>query len=209
MKKCKVCLLEKDFDDYYKNCLLCKKCRCKQTSEWRKNNKEKASKARSLRRKNNLELYRNKDKEYRKKNLKRENLKAKLWRENNREKSREAVKKWKLNNPEKIYKWKEENRERIINYVYKWRDNNKEKYKELSRNSVKLQRLKSPEKNRARKIFWCAVRVGHIIRPTNCSNCLVDCKPDGHHEDYNKPLEVIWLCKKCHVKVHMNLKKQM
>lgn len=31
----------------------------------------------------------------------------------------------------------------------------------------------------------------------------------AHHEDYSKPLEVIWLCPICHKKWHMTFKKEL
>lgn len=37
-----------------------------------------------------------------------------------------------------------------------------------------------------------------LERPENCQNCGSECKPDAHHEDYDKPLDVIWLCVRCH-----------
>jgi hypothetical protein len=36
------------------------------------------------------------------------------------------------------------------------------------------------------------------VRPDRCSKCKVKCKPHGHHPDYSKPLEVVWLCPGCH-----------
>lgn len=48
-----------------------------------------------------------------------------------------------------------------------------------------------------------AVRTGRLTRPPECAECgngwrrLV-----GHHEDYNKPLDVIWLCTPCHLLLH-------
>lgn len=38
--------------------------------------------------------------------------------------------------------------------------------------------------------------------PTNCSKCGVFGDVDGHHEDYSKPLEVLWLCRQCHANIH-------
>jgi hypothetical protein len=55
-----------------------------------------------------------------------------------------------------------------------------------------------PERYEANRAMYNAVRRGQIIRPGVCSACGRHCKPHGHHEDYNKPMEVIWLCACCH-----------
>lgn len=48
-----------------------------------------------------------------------------------------------------------------------------------------------------------AMRNGTLIRPEYCEMCNVRCKPHAHHENYEKPLEVKWLCAECHYrKVH-------
>lgn len=47
-----------------------------------------------------------------------------------------------------------------------------------------------------------AVRDGRIEKPKKCSDCGMETKIHGHHEDYYKPLEVIWLCQICHKKRH-------
>jgi len=46
------------------------------------------------------------------------------------------------------------------------------------------------------------VRQGRILRPDKCQKCGKACKPDGHHWDYDLPLDVIWLCKMCHNALH-------
>ena len=43
-----------------------------------------------------------------------------------------------------------------------------------------------------------ALRARKLIRPSRCDQCRERCKPDAHHEDYTKYLEVRWLCKACH-----------
>jgi hypothetical protein len=43
-----------------------------------------------------------------------------------------------------------------------------------------------------------AVRDGRLDRPNRCSRCNEKGRIEGHHEDYSKPLEVIWLCTLCH-----------
>ena len=43
-----------------------------------------------------------------------------------------------------------------------------------------------------------------LTRPKHCEICGKACKPHGHHEDYDKPLEVIWACPVCHRKIHSN-----
>jgi len=44
-----------------------------------------------------------------------------------------------------------------------------------------------------------------LIRPTQCARCGTVCKPEAHHEDYDNPLHVVWLCRKCHRKLHRKL----
>lgn len=64
---------------------------------------------------------------------------------------------------------------------------------------AKLQASKTPEKNHARRYLGRAISNGKIQRqPCACGNP----RSHGHHEDYSKPLDVIWLCASCHSKLH-------
>ncbi len=50
----------------------------------------------------------------------------------------------------------------------------------------------------ARSKVSAEVKAGRITRPDNCSRCKSPCKPEAHHPDYSKPLDVVWLCDQCH-----------
>ena len=67
--------------------------------------------------------------------------------------------------------------------------------------------------DQAQNILEKAIEKGIVKRKIACEKC--GSKPifkDGrtgiqaHHNDYNKPLEVIWLCQKCHHEWHKNNK---
>lgn len=68
--------------------------------------------------------------------------------------------------------------------------------------STQKARAKYPEKYKARTIYSNAVAKGDIVRPDRCSRCNEPCIPEGHHTDYSKPLDVVWLCRNCHAKEH-------
>lgn len=61
-----------------------------------------------------------------------------------------------------------------------------------------------PEKHAAKNIINNAIKRGTIIKPTTCSMANSDCKGriEGHHPDYSKPLEVIWVCLFHHRHIH-------
>ena len=63
----------------------------------------------------------------------------------------------------------------------------------------------SPDKRAAHIILGNAVRDKRIAKPSICSKCGAATKSrslHAHHEDYAKPLDVIWLCFQCHVDHH-------
>lgn len=66
-----------------------------------------------------------------------------------------------------------------------------EAYKSQSHDAVKL-----------------AIRKGILVRPTECEHCGRECKPHGHHSDYSKRLEVVWLCSICHNAIHPGENRQ-
>ncbi len=89
------------------------------------------------------------------------------------------------------------------------RERNKETHRRKDRAYYEKHREEILEKRRlylkenkvkvaARQKVKNAVFNGTLVRPKFCSKCNVDCWPDAHHEDYSKPLEVEWLCRKCH-----------
>lgn len=59
-----------------------------------------------------------------------------------------------------------------------------------------------PVKRAARVALGNAVRDGKLTKPTNCDVCGQPGKIHGHHDDYSKPLEVVWCCPPCHGLIH-------
>lgn len=62
---------------------------------------------------------------------------------------------------------------------------------------------------RAQHVVEMALKKGIISRPDRCQECggMTEFKNgrhglEGHHDDYNKPLKVRWLCRVCHHKWH-------
>lgn len=53
-----------------------------------------------------------------------------------------------------------------------------------------------------RDITSRAIRDGTLVRPEKCEYCGCNGKIEAHHRDYGKPLEVIWVCRKCHGAFH-------
>lgn len=79
-----------------------------------------------------------------------------------------------------------------------WNAANREKM----RASVRKSKLKYPVREKARKLVTNALVSGKLQRQP----CIV-CgdKGEAHHSDYNKPLDVDWLCRKHHSMWHRYL----
>lgn len=74
------------------------------------------------------------------------------------------------------------------------------KRKKLSLEYQRKRRTKSPDQYKAHSLTGNAVRDGRLIQGV-CVIC-GDPKTEAHHEDYSKPLDVIWLCREHHLEVH-------
>ena len=71
-----------------------------------------------------------------------------------------------------------------------------------------MQRDRSPEdreKYLARKAVEYRVKTGDLVKQP-CARCGGD-NVQAHHEDYSKPLDVIWLCPKDHKARHREMKE--
>ena len=66
----------------------------------------------------------------------------------------------------------------------------------------KIRRQKHPEKLKAQTAVGNAVRDGRLAKRIRCQKCDKKTKVHGHHKDYKKPLDVVWLCPVCHKLEH-------
>ena len=67
-------------------------------------------------------------------------------------------------------------------------------------------RQNNPRKYAAHTLLNNAIRAGKLNRKP-CERCGA-AKSHAHHEDYDKPLEVVWLCAPCHSLRHKEMKKE-
>jgi hypothetical protein len=72
-------------------------------------------------------------------------------------------------------------------------------YRETGRLSHRRLLVRHKEWNRLKR----AIKRGDVVRASACEACgRTTTRLCGHHEDYSKPLEVIWLCMRCHRYIH-------
>lgn len=69
-----------------------------------------------------------------------------------------------------------------------------------SREASQKWALQNPFKIKAHKLLKQAISSGKVIKKP-CYLC-GKIKSEGHHEDYSKPLDVIWLCRQHHGLIH-------
>ena len=71
--------------------------------------------------------------------------------------------------------------------------------KESAKASAKAWQKKNPEKVKAHQIVREAIKDGTLqMKP--CQRC-GDWPVQAHHPDYSQPLNVWWLCPKCHARI--------
>jgi hypothetical protein len=140
-------------------------------------------------------------------------------REYNRRKYYENHETQKVLRTQRSKKLREENSECIREYKKKWWNKHAPRLRKKQNELRKLPEKKKKRnqyikentslielaKMQARKIFRTAVSSGYLTRPEQCEKCNKQCKPEGHHEDYSKPLEIRWLCRVCHNHEHGKL----
>lgn len=117
-------------------------------------------------------------------------------------------KKWYSENKEArqktIHKWAIKNRDRRAKQAREYRKNNMARFNR----ALRKYRLMHPLAMRAVDKVKYAVKTGKLIKPKECSICGDSTQRiHGHHEDYSKPLDVIWLCQPCHYKAHGKLQE--
>ncbi len=78
--------------------------------------------------------------------------------------------------------------------------------KELAKRAKDKYRKEHPLRARQNLKLRRAVKSGQIKKPSQCYFCGSTGKILGHHTDYLKPLDVVWVCQPCHKKLH-NIQK--
>lgn len=107
--------------------------------------------------------------------------------------------------------YRQTNREKIADYD---RERNKRSNRRMDRalyssteegrlsheRSLRRWKNDNPHKVAAQEKVKEAVAYGRLQRPSECEGCGKEKTLQAHHYDYSKQLDVVWLCKRCHVK---------
>ena len=96
------------------------------------------------------------------------------------------------------------NRKRKISYYKEYdrlRNATQKRREDRNERSAKWS-LINPVKRKANIEVGNAVRDGRIVKPEACEECGIIDRIEGHHCDYSKPLDVMWLCNSCHKQWH-------
>jgi len=86
-------------------------------------------------------------------------------------------------------------------------------YRETNLENIFATRMEMCEKNptekNAREAISLAVKLGHMEKPDHCYGCgNTERRLTAHHADYSKPLEVVWVCGRCHRHLDANRREE-
>ncbi len=132
-------------------------------------------------------------------------LKIKEYREENADLVKEKSRNYQKRNKERLRlyqeEWRKNNRDKLKLYVKKYRDNNKATILKKARIAYR----ENIKKNQAKGKIASLIRSGKLIK----ESCFVcgNIKSEGHHDNYDKPLDVIWLCHLHHKQLHASMNK--
>jgi len=111
----------------------------------------------------------------------------KRYNEKNKEKCNKLSREWYYKNAAHVYerqvKWRKTEHGKILTKASSKRYADKNRHKRLAKDAVNN-----------------AIKAGKLIKQP-CIKCGSK-KSQGHHPDYSKPFEVIWLCHKHHHEIH-------
>lgn len=206
-KTCSKCGAIKPLDSYGKNTNRCKQCAAKYKKEWRENNINRIKKNRKDKYWDDPELAR---------------MKSLDWYYDNMEAAKDVRRNYHWKNRDDILTKKREyynkNRDSILEdqhlrYLYddefrkqtniraaKWSKENRDRQSKYAK-----EYYKHPErrrKNKTRSLTRLAIMRGDLKVQTSCAFCESKEHLEVHHLNYDDPLDVIWLCRKCHRKAH-------
>jgi hypothetical protein len=133
-------------------------------------NREKISEYRKEHHRRNKEYDNERNRKYYKENKEKLRITRRNYRINNRDKVNVQMKKWRDKNPENQKK-----------AMARWKKKNK---------NNKTAILKNKARGKAKYKLDISKKI--------CEDCKINKANHRHHEDYSKPLDVIYLCYKCH-----------
>ena len=126
-------------------------------------------------------------------------------------KAKEYARKSYVKNKDTHYKrhleWCAKNKDKIQGYNLNYRKNhhNNElrrhsRYDKLPERKLakKIWRENNREKIKAHRAVNKNIKLGLLERKITCDRCGNKGKLEAHHDDYNKPLEIVFLCRPCH-----------
>ena len=93
--------------------------------------------------------------------------------------------------------WREENPEKVKDYCRASREKHKDKMREYHKKYSNENRI---VKN-AQQLSYNALKKGKI-KKLPCAVCGSH-ESQKHHPDYSKPLDIIWLCSRHHMRLHL------
>ena len=104
--------------------------------------------------------------------------------------------------------WQRAHPDRHRTHVSAWKASHREDVKRLDALTRSRRDLEAGDfarlASRVATITRRALKAGVLVRPDTCTDCGRDgALMDAVHADYDRPLEVLWLCRRCHHRLNL------